>query len=210
MKISRGGGELALASSRVSCMVAQILAGRPAAQGIALGFPRGARDRYNCRASFSKPGTCHAAHPRGSPHLRRRPARSGLLARSCRTKSSLGTQLTRGIRLNLPLVSAAMDTVTEQRLAITIAQEGGIGIIHKNMTIEAQAARSRARQEVRERHHPRPDHRAPGHDHPRGARAHARARTSPACRWCATARPSASSRTATCASRPSSTRRCPR
>ena len=43
------------------------------------------------------------------------------------------TQLTRTIRLNLPIMSAAMDTVTEARLAITIAQEGGIGIIHKNM-----------------------------------------------------------------------------
>jgi len=52
---------------------------------------------------------------------------------------SLGTQLTRGIRLNLPVVSAAMDTVTEQRLAIAIAQEGGIGIVHKNMSAEAQA-----------------------------------------------------------------------
>jgi IMP dehydrogenase len=52
---------------------------------------------------------------------------------------SLSTQLTRGIRLNLPIVSAAMDTVTEHRLAIAIAQEGGIGIIHKNMTIESQA-----------------------------------------------------------------------
>jgi IMP dehydrogenase len=52
---------------------------------------------------------------------------------------SLGTQLTRGIRLNLPIVSAAMDTVTEHRLAIAIAQEGGIGIIHKNMPIDQQA-----------------------------------------------------------------------
>jgi IMP dehydrogenase len=51
----------------------------------------------------------------------------------------LATQLTASIRLNLPLVSAAMDTVTEHRLAIAIAQEGGIGIIHKNMTLEAQA-----------------------------------------------------------------------
>ncbi len=51
----------------------------------------------------------------------------------------LSTQVTRRIRLNVPLVSAAMDTVTEARLAITIAQEGGIGIIHKSMTIEAQA-----------------------------------------------------------------------
>jgi len=49
------------------------------------------------------------------------------------------TRLTRGIKLNIPLVSAAMDTVTEARLAIAIAQEGGIGIIHKNMTAEQQA-----------------------------------------------------------------------
>ena len=53
---------------------------------------------------------------------------------------SLKTRLTRGIELNIPLVSAAMDTVTEARLAIAMAQEGGIGIIHKNMTIEQQAA----------------------------------------------------------------------
>ena len=51
----------------------------------------------------------------------------------------LGTQLTASIRLNLPLLSAAMDTVTEARLAITLAQEGGIGIIHKNMTATIQA-----------------------------------------------------------------------
>lgn len=53
---------------------------------------------------------------------------------------TLGTQLTRGIRLNIPFVSAAMDTVTESRLAIALAQEGGIGIIHKNMTVQQQAA----------------------------------------------------------------------
>jgi IMP dehydrogenase len=52
----------------------------------------------------------------------------------------LSTQFTRGIRLNLPLVSAAMDTVTEARLAIAMAQEGGIGIIHKNLTPAQQAA----------------------------------------------------------------------
>ncbi len=51
----------------------------------------------------------------------------------------LSTQLTREISLNIPLVSAAMDSVTESRLAINIAQEGGIGILHKNMTIEQQA-----------------------------------------------------------------------
>ncbi len=54
-------------------------------------------------------------------------------------QADLSTQLTRGIRLNIPLVAAAMDTVTEARLAIALAQEGGIGIIHKNMTIEQQA-----------------------------------------------------------------------
>ena len=51
----------------------------------------------------------------------------------------LSTQLTREIRLNIPLLSAAMDTVTEAPLAIALAQEGGIGIIHKNMPIEQQA-----------------------------------------------------------------------
>ncbi|HTT05322.1 MAG TPA: IMP dehydrogenase [Steroidobacteraceae bacterium] len=63
------------------------------------------------------------------------PARSDVLPRSV----DLSTQLTRKIRLGLPVLSAAMDTVTEARLAITIAQEGGIGIIHKNMSIDAQA-----------------------------------------------------------------------
>lgn len=53
---------------------------------------------------------------------------------------SLSTQLTRKIQLHLPLVAAAMDTVTESRLAIALAQEGGIGIIHKNLTPEQQAA----------------------------------------------------------------------
>ena len=54
--------------------------------------------------------------------------------------TSLATRLSRNISLNLPLVSAAMDTVTEARLAIAIAQEGGIGIVHKNLTAQQQAA----------------------------------------------------------------------
>ncbi|KAA0012020.1 IMP dehydrogenase [Billgrantia pellis] len=56
---------------------------------------------------------------------------------------SLRTRLSRDLYLNIPLVSAAMDTVTEARLAIAMAQEGGIGIIHKNMSITAQAAEVR-------------------------------------------------------------------
>ena len=52
---------------------------------------------------------------------------------------SLKTKLTKEISLNIPLVSAAMDTVTEARLAISMAQEGGIGIVHKNMTVQEQA-----------------------------------------------------------------------
>ena len=54
--------------------------------------------------------------------------------------ADLSTRLSRHVQLNLPLVSAAMDTVTESRLAIAIAQEGGIGIVHKNLTPQAQAA----------------------------------------------------------------------
>ncbi len=57
---------------------------------------------------------------------------------------SLKTRLSRNIELNIPLVSAAMDTVTEGRLAIALAQEGGIGIIHKNMTVAQQAREVRA------------------------------------------------------------------
>ena len=64
------------------------------------------------------------------------PAYSVVLPRD----TNLSTQLSRNIRLNLPLVSAAMDTVTEARLAIALAQEGGIGIVHKNLTPVQQAA----------------------------------------------------------------------
>ena len=64
------------------------------------------------------------------------PAHSAVLPRDV----SLKTRLTRSIFLNLPLASAAMDTVTEARLAIAMAQEGGIGIVHKNVPAKAQAA----------------------------------------------------------------------
>ena len=56
---------------------------------------------------------------------------------------SVSTQFTKNIKLNIPIVAAAMDTVTEAKMAIAIAQEGGIGVLHKNMTIEAQASEVR-------------------------------------------------------------------
>ena len=68
------------------------------------------------------------------------PAYSDVLPREV----DLATQLTRNIRLNIPIVSSAMDTVTEARLAISLAQDGGVGIIHKNMTVGEQAAQVRA------------------------------------------------------------------
>jgi IMP dehydrogenase len=66
-----------------------------------------------------------------------------LVPRNARVHPSdvdVSTQLTRGIRLAIPIVSAAMDTVTEHQMAIAVAREGGIGIIHKNMSIESQCA----------------------------------------------------------------------
>jgi IMP dehydrogenase len=63
------------------------------------------------------------------------PARSDVIP----TQTNTQTQLTRNIRLNIPIISAAMDTVTESHMAIAIAQQGGIGIIHRNLTIEQQA-----------------------------------------------------------------------
>ena len=56
---------------------------------------------------------------------------------------NISAQFTRNLRINVPIVSAAMDTVTESRMAIAMAQEGGIGVLHKNMTIEEQAAKVR-------------------------------------------------------------------
>ncbi|HEV2699147.1 MAG TPA: IMP dehydrogenase, partial [Terriglobales bacterium] len=63
------------------------------------------------------------------------PARSDVIPAEANTQ----TQLTRTIRLNIPVLSAAMDTVTESHMAIALAQQGGLGIIHRNLTVEQQA-----------------------------------------------------------------------
>src|SRR5437764_1259775 len=63
------------------------------------------------------------------------PARSDFVPTEAETR----TRVTRGVELNIPLLSAPMDTVTESQLAIALAQEGGLGVIHKNMTADAQA-----------------------------------------------------------------------
>ena len=76
------------------------------------------------------------------------PAHSVVLPRDVDTS----TRLTRDLRLNIPIVSAAMDTVTEARLAITMAQNGGIGIIHKNMSAEQQAAEVRLVKKFEDNH----------------------------------------------------------
>src|SRR5690349_21171674 len=67
------------------------------------------------------------------------PAYSQVLPR----ETDISTKLTRSLKLNIPMLSAAMDTVTEASLAIALAREGGLGILHKNMTIERQAEQVR-------------------------------------------------------------------
>jgi len=73
------------------------------------------------------------------------PARSEVLPAEADTRTSF----TRGITLNIPIASAAMDTVTESHLAIALAQQGGIGIVHRNMSIERRPKKSTASSAVR-------------------------------------------------------------
>ena len=93
------------------------------------------------------------------------PAHSNVLPRDV----CLRTQLTRNITLNIPLLSAAMDTVTEARLAIALAQEGGIGIVHKNMTSKGAGGASCQGQAFRKRRGERSDHDRAKHDRARRA-----------------------------------------
>ena len=128
------------------------------------------------------------------------PARSDVVPAQANTQ----TQLTRNIRLNIPIISAAMDTVTESHMAIALAQQGGLGIIHRNLTIEQQAnevdkvKRSESGMIVD------PVTMSPD-DKVSDALEVMRSTRFPACRSPRTGSWSASSPTATCASRPAST-----
>ena len=73
----------------------------------------------------------------------------------------VATRLTRRIGLNIPLLSSPMDTVTENDMAIALAQEGGLGVIHKNMSHRAPDRRGRQGQAQRQRHHHRSRDAAP-------------------------------------------------
>ena len=97
------------------------------------------------------------------------PSRSDVVPALANTQ----TQLTRNIQLNIPIVSAAMDTVTESHMAIALAQQGGIGIVHRNMTIEQQAERGRQGEAHGKRHDRRSGHHVAGRQDLRRAGRHA-------------------------------------
>ena len=112
------------------------------------------------------------------------PAASGILPADTDT----ATRLTREIELGIPLISAAMDTVTESALAIAMAQAGGIGVIHRNMPIDRAGGRSPQGQEVRGRDGGQPGHHPPRRDARRRAAADGRSPASRASRWSSAAR----------------------
>ena len=93
------------------------------------------------------------------------PARSEVLP----AEVDVGTRLTREIELGIPLISAAMDTVTEANLAIAMAQHGGLGVIHRNLERRGAGRRGPEGQEVRGGHRGQPDHAAARGDARRGA-----------------------------------------
>ena len=172
---------------------------RRATQGLPVAPPP---SLYRPRKTESSHGDSRRAH------LRRCFARTRPVRRHADPGRAPSTRFTREIRLNIPLVSAAMDTVTESRLAIAMAQAGGLGVLHRNLTVEEQADQVREvkRYESGMVINPLTIH--PGHPAERdprdqGAAAHLRL---PGGGARAPASWSASSPTATCASRATATR----
>ena len=140
------------------------------------------------------------------PDLRRRPAGPRARPTSSPPRSTRSSRLTRGIRLAIPLVSSAMDTVTEARMAIAMARVGGVGVLHRNLAAEEQAGQVDLVKRSESGMITNPVTCSPGGHPRRGRRAVGRATASPAPRSSTpTACWSASSPTATCASRPTST-----
>ncbi len=106
------------------------------------------------------------------------PAHSGVLP----SEADTSTRITRRYRLRIPLVSASMDTVTEARMAVAMARQGGVGVLHRNLSVEEQAQQVDMVEAVRGRDDHRPgDLRARRHDRGR-RRADAAGTGSPACR----------------------------
>ena len=96
-----------------------------------------------------------------------RPAESSVMPSQADTR----TRVTREIALNIPILSSAMDTVTGADMAIVMAQLGGLGVLHRNMEVDEQAAAVPRRQALRKRHDRQPDHHDAGPDARRRARA---------------------------------------
>ena len=117
------------------------------------------------------------------------------------------SRVSRRITVQMPLLSAAMDTVTEARMAIAMARQGGLGVLHRNLSIEDQAEQVDLVKRSEAGMVTAPGHHRPGRDAGGGRRAVRAATASPACRSSTTTGAcSASSPTATCASRPTVTR----
>ncbi len=131
------------------------------------------------------------------------PAESDVLPKSVET----ATRLTRNLNLNIPIVSAAMDTVTEARMAIAMAAAGGLGFIHKNLSVEEQAAEVVKVKKSETGGGDRPGHHRARRPDPPGGGADARVRHQRHPGGAAGPGRSASSPTATCASRRTSSSR---
>ena len=160
-----------------------------------------ARRSRTLSAPRSRPAAMSDARHPPRPDLRRRAAEAGGIERRCPARPTPRTRLTREIALNIPILSSAMDTVTEADMAIVMAQLGGLGVLHRNLDVEEQAAAVRGVKRYESGMVVNPITMPPGPDARRRARADGSGTRSPAFRsprrtdgW------SASSPTATSAS----------